>query len=191
MYTLTLSNSLHLMQVYKPPFLATSSFTSDILPLLTARRWCMAGGSQANWVYEDIFTTDFPGEPFQSWKKNVKWTEWQIPTDRGKGNICLPNLYLLKLFFVLQASLSFAGYRAPTKLFPLTNYLLSKGGVSVLVGLVMLRKICDFQRFLKNGFHHTGVTSHQFNQVDTMDHIWRGNLLEYRIYYYFLLMAPI
>lgn len=36
------------MQVSKPAFRAVSSFTSDILPLLTARRWCMAEGSQAN-----------------------------------------------------------------------------------------------------------------------------------------------
>lgn len=36
------------MQVYKTAFLAMSSFLSDKAPLLTARRWCIAEGSQAD-----------------------------------------------------------------------------------------------------------------------------------------------
>lgn len=36
------------MQVYKPAFLAIFSFISDKLSLLTAHRWCMAEGSQAD-----------------------------------------------------------------------------------------------------------------------------------------------
>lgn len=46
--TFTISNSLYLMQVYKPAFLAMCSLTSDKLSLFTARRWCMAEGSQAD-----------------------------------------------------------------------------------------------------------------------------------------------
>lgn len=54
-YTFTLSNPLQLMQVYKSAFLGVSTFTSGILPLLIARRWCMAEGSQASSGFMRVF----------------------------------------------------------------------------------------------------------------------------------------
>lgn len=58
--------------------------------------------SSKHWVYEDMFPTDCPGEPFQSWKENVKWTDSQIPVDGCESNICLSNLCSLKQCFVFR-----------------------------------------------------------------------------------------
>lgn len=151
------------MQVYKSAFLSVSSFHLRYIPP-SYNQEVMYGRGQSGklWVYEDISTTDFPGEPFQSWKKNIKWTDWQTPTGRGKGNICLSNLYSLKMFFVLPASFSFTGDRALTKLTNLlTNYLISWDRVSALVGPVTLRKMYwpHFECFLKVRF--SSWRSHQ------------------------------
>lgn len=84
-YTSILIDSLYPAQVYKPASLTAPSFISDLLPLPIPMKWCITEGRQAGrlWAYEGIFTTDFPGEPFRSWK-NSKWTDWQIPTGRDK-----------------------------------------------------------------------------------------------------------
>lgn len=125
------------------------------------------------WVYEDIFTTDFPGEPFQSWKKNIKWNDWQIPIGRGKGNICLCNLYLLAVLFVLPAPLSFTGEF-------LVNFFLWQ--------IFFLHEIpkcscwlCDAEKDILTWLldRFSSQRSHQpsLQPRDTTDHTWRGNLL--------------
>lgn len=164
------------MQVYKPAFLAMSSFTSDKFSLLTARKWCMAEGSQAGSGFMRTFSLlTSQVNHFCHERRTLNELTDRSQQAEVRATYVFPTFTCSNCFLSFQHPSALQDREFLADLLPLTNFLPSWDTVSVPVGRIMPRKMYwpDF----RIGFHHKGVTSHHFNQADTTDHIWRGKLL--------------